>query len=299
MFSPRQLVLVTGMPRSGTTVIGERLSQGPTVAELYEPMSRKVGDIGIHNQFETVGAGGMSPEQAQAFVARLRRGQLWGRWPGLRSGRNPLLNRTRRTMLAAAFKPGLTHLIWKDPFAVLWADWLTRNTDISVIFTLRAPLSVVASFSRMGWHFDPADLARRMAQSGLLTADLPQRGEGISPNAHDAMLIWYLVHLNLRAWMDADSPITVVDIEDNLEHGVAVGERLQAATGLPVAAAAALSTAPTSGEALPQKAHVKERSAQSITTYWKQTLSPQEIEACEALNGALFEELRARVSLAG
>jgi hypothetical protein len=287
----RRVVLVTGMPRSGTTAIGKRLTFEPGTAELYEPMNRQVGDIRIRHQFELIGPTGFSEVQARAFVGAVRRGLLWGRWPGAETGRNPLFNRTRRTMAKVALNPRVRTVVWKDPFAVFWADWLARQGDVPVVFTLRAPLATAASFVRMGWSFDCAALVERLRANGDAAEPVPPRPADVSVSCHSAAVLWRIIHLRLRDWLAANSPICVIEIEDNLTRPDAVAVALAAATGLRIAPPAPL--AETSEARLPNRAHPGKRSSESITSYWRSVLTPGEIAFCNAETAALHAEIRA------
>jgi hypothetical protein len=279
------------MPRSGTTVIGEMLTFESGTAELYEPMSNQVGDFRIRNQFELIGPAGFSRAQAQTFVTAVRRGHLWGKWPSAESKRNPLFNRTRRTMLRLALDPRVHTVVWKDPFAVFWADWLARQGEVSVVFTLREPLASAASFVRMGWSFDCEALVQRLRANGDLVEPAPGRPADVSVACHSAAVLWRLIHLKLRDWLVAQSSICVIEIEDNLTKPDAVAAALTAATGLHVAPPPALAAAPT-GE-LPRKAHLRGRSSDSITNYWQSVLSASEVAFCTEQTAALYAEVRA------
>lgn len=303
-FTEKQTILVTGMPRSGTTVIGQRLT-GPHVGELYEPLSVSVGDLSVRRQFELIGPAGMPPDAALKFIARLRRGLLFGKWPSPNVPRNPLFNRTRRTMTATLLNPGLRTIVWKDPFAIFWARFIAERGLMPVVITVRDPLAIVASFARMDWRVDIADLRHRLVRNGTTLVDLPASPLEVRPVCHDAVHLWRIVHEEVSAILAMDLPVSVIEIEQNLANPGAVGRQLEKATGLSVVSSAAPTQervgpgrTANGDEMLPKKAHLSDRSTASITDYWRKILTPAEVEYCQNLNAELYARLKKQIAIA-
>ncbi|MBY6128591.1 hypothetical protein KUW15_07685 [Qipengyuania aquimaris] len=294
--SKRQLVLVTGAPRSGTTVVGNALRTSWRHREIYEAMNAFVGDKAIRNQFEVPGAGGFSEAALDDLVERIETGRLRLR-KSLLKQRNPYLNRTNMSMAGANFVPLVTHLIWKDPFAFFCAPHLARR-GMPVIVTQRNHLSLVGSFKRMDWLAPVGDLSKRMVEAGYeIDRGLLAQCQDASTPTETGALMWHLLNLALLRWLEDGEPVNVVRNDDLLFSTDEVSERLHRITGLPVALEKAESeTAAPPQEPLPQKAHIANRDAKSITDYWKTLLDEDEVALALDLNGELAQRLDDKLS---
>lgn len=291
--SRREVILVTGAPRSGTTVVGEYLLSSWRIRELYEPMNVNVGDRSIRNQFEVPGSQDFPATALDDLHDRIVRGRLRLRRAN-NARRNRYLNRTNRTMLAANVAPFASHLIWKDPFAFFCAPQLARK-GVPVIVTVRDHLSLVGSFKRMEWSAPVASLSQRMREAGLTVNDeifaQCQTAEG---HAYTGALMWHLLHSALVGWMEAGEPLAVLENTELLDNPAQAAATLTKVTGIPVTIERQEEPQETQPDAdLPTKAHIKNRDAKSITDYWRKVLSDEEVEQTLALNAELMERLRA------
>ncbi len=297
MPEPR-LILVTGAPRSGTTVVGELLTAASHTGELYEPMNASVGDPAIRNPFEVPGSADFSHEAGEAFIDRVAARRLR---PRKASGtkRHPYFNRTNRTIVLDRLSPTRRRTVWKDPFAFFLTPQVVARGDIPVVVTLRDPLSLAGSFKRMDWAADVGGLARRMREAGLRVDETP---ETIAMTQADpvrtAAVLWNLCHRTLIGWLDQGLDVLPVTVSDLIERPAETSARLAAHTSLrvrPPAAPESQGAQAGANAALPGKAHVKNRSATSITEYWKRVLDEDEAAFCRELCGSLWEELEARL----
>ena len=281
----RRLILITGAPRTGTTVVGEYLSGCSGVGELYEPMNANVGDRAVQNQFEIVGAGGFSTEVASDLIERIRRGKLHTKSPQ-NANRNRFLNRTKRTALSARYWPFYRTLVWKDPFAIFLAPEVAARGDIPVIVTIRDPLSVTGSFKRMNWTAPIADLIARMEEAGLKPPEAARTllAQEQTP-ARAGMILWHLVHAELLRWLDAGVPLTPILTTDILTQPERFTATIKQSTGLEIKAPPGPEVAPIPpNEDLPDKAHIKQRNLDNVSSYWKKVLTEDEAAECRALN---------------
>lgn len=289
--SKRQIVLVTGAPRSGTTVVGNALRTSWRHREIYEPMNAFVGDKAIKNQFEVPGAGGFSEAALDDLVERIQNGRLRLRKSSLER-RNAYLNRTNRTMAAANLLPLTSHLIWKDPFAFFCAPQIARK-GLPVIVTVRNHLSLVGSFKRMDWIAPVSDLSLRLSEAGyIIDENVMDRCRKAEGPTETGALMWHLLHRVLLQWIGQKEPIHVVANDDLLFRPEEVRDRLSEITNLPVSLSAA-NPEPTSKrqDTLPQKAHIANRDAKSITDYWRKLLSEDEVALALDINEELAERL--------
>ncbi|WP_034920923.1 sulfotransferase [Erythrobacter sp. SD-21] len=298
---PAATVLVTGAPRSGTTAVGELLSRSPRAIELYEPMSDIVGDRAVADWFPIPGQEGFELPVADDLVERIQRRRLRCGWrpeaiQGTQ-GRNRFLNRTRRTAWLARLQPWKSTQVWKDPMALMLAPRLARTTDVPVIITVRDHLSLASSYKRMEWRPPVEGLVDRMQRAGLrFDARIPDLlGTGLDPMRAGA-IAWNVFYGVVLDELRAGLPATVVLNSDLMLHPEAVRQRLIAVTGLSVPAPReAAEEQSGASEDLPQKAHIANRSLESITEYWKKTLSEDEVAFGRDLNDELWAELEPEI----
>ncbi|WP_417268638.1 hypothetical protein [Celeribacter baekdonensis] len=291
----RNLILVTGMPRSGTTVIGERLL-GARSIELYEPMNLQVGDLSIKHQFTLPGEDGLDDAGLDRFVKRLRNGVLFGKYPPKHSPRHPLFNRTRRTMLRTLLDRRAETVIWKDPFAVFIAPRLPER-GVPVVVTVRDPLASAASFQRMNWSFDTGAFQKRLRQIGFETEPFPSPKGNVREESASAARLWALTHRYLLDQIDRQIPLALIGIEGNLSAPEKVAQRLKEATGITPQLAEAATQSTDTSEPLPEQAHIKNRSAESVTKYWKKILTEDEASYVRELTDDLYARIQPRLAL--
>ena len=298
---PASTVLVTGAPRSGTTPVGELLSASPGTIEVYEPMSDVVGDRAVPNWFPIPGQQDFSHAAADDLVERICKRRVRN---GFRPkailgnlGRNRFLNRSRRTAILAKLQPWKRTQIWKDPMAFFVALRVARTTDMPVIVLVRDPLSLASSFARMSWRPPVEGLVERMQSVGMpVNSRIPAAIESEMDAAKAGAVAWNLIYSTLLREMREELPATVISTSDIMIDSEKVRQRLMAATGLSVPAARkSVDETVGIGEPLPEKAHIRNRSLESITKYWKKTLSKEQVRFSRDLNDELWAELEPEI----
>lgn len=176
-------IVIAGVPRSGTTWIGECLSQSPEALYVHEPDSEwarpfavrakrlvgpypvlSPGDVAV--EFERLWSG-LLEEKRRMHVPMLYRlqGSLAYRISGtvdpssVRTALTyPRTGMPLRVRLAAAISPPpfavSTHVIVKSvllPMALEWLSWRFRPT---IVVVLRHPLNVLASWKDLNWRME-------------------------------------------------------------------------------------------------------------------------------------------------
>ncbi len=168
-------LLVTGLPRTGTSWVGKMLEASGEVVYVNEPLNpqhppgqspgvlnarvtHRFQYICDENEGEWLPAFRRTVALRYGFLAELRRNRSWydlgrlvkygtaftvGRW----RGRRALLN---------------------DPFAVLSVPWLVRRLGCRAVVLVRDPVALVGSWRRLGWqvHF------HELLEQPLLVRDL-------------------------------------------------------------------------------------------------------------------------------
>jgi hypothetical protein len=163
----KQLLLVTGSPRSGTTVLGRMIAFSSEVNYIWEPFNNKYWD-GIPDYYPYVGDGsdsekaitydslinnvihlinlkpkvsfnsGASKIKKIAKKYRINRSTfLWYRWAQIRN---------------VVFNPRV--LVCKDPIGIFLSEHLIRKFEFKVIAVIRHPAGVALSRKKLDWKFD-------------------------------------------------------------------------------------------------------------------------------------------------
>jgi len=169
-------VVVTGMPRSGTSWVGKMLQLSGEVVYVNEPMnpshppgrSPGVLNADVEHYFHYIpgkpdGRWRTAFERTFALryslIAELRRN---------RSGYDLMRAAKYLTEFGRGRLRGRTALL-DDPYAVVSSGWLARTFDATVVVLVRDPVTLVASWRKLGWVVDPGEL---LAQPALISGHL-------------------------------------------------------------------------------------------------------------------------------
>src|SRR5262249_37282472 len=150
-------ILVTGMPRSGTTWTAQMLAAGGLI-RLNEPLNPQhppggfpgVLDAPVEHRFQYICA-----ENEQPFLGAYRdmlryRYRLW---PELRRNHTPGDLPRQANHLRLFLEGRLRHrrLLVADPFAVFSIPWFIERPGFRVVVVVRRPAATVSSRKRLGW----------------------------------------------------------------------------------------------------------------------------------------------------
>ncbi len=158
-------VLVTGLPRSGTSFVGKMLAAGRQLVYVNEPMNprhppgRSPGKLAadVESYFQYV-----CPENEDRWLEPFRA------TAGLRYRLGEELRRNHGVVdvaRAARDVAAFTYGRWRgrralldDPYAVMSVAWFTDRLDADVLVLVRDPVAVVGSWRALRWTVDPAEL---------------------------------------------------------------------------------------------------------------------------------------------
>ncbi|WP_084342947.1 sulfotransferase [Janibacter corallicola] len=178
-------ILVTGVPRSGTTWLARLLATAPGTAMTgREPMNPGARQYSLGGTLEGWSRLQQpSPRQKRALRSAYR-------------GVNPFVySRYGRRQWAAPFSR--TRLIMKDPFAMLSISAIRRVTRARAILIYRHPGAVLASYRRMGWAPDLDQIVPILRQHPDQTGDLDLAHIGLGRTSSEAAemgLFWAGLH---------------------------------------------------------------------------------------------------------
>jgi hypothetical protein len=274
-------ILVTGVPRSGTTWLARQLALAPgTALAGREPMNPRGSQYAL--------GGTLTGWTDLHRPTRRQRLALRTAYAGL----NPLVYSRYGTRQWAAPLP-TTRLVVKDPFALLSLAAIKAATGATAVVVVRHPGAVLASYRRMGWTPDLEELdpiARR-----VLGQD-----RGLAPSgdaATDMGAFWAALHDVALPQIDATGAVVLFH-EDIAAGGLAAGRVLYSALGLTMSADAERRWAPErSGSTATTDAsrlHNFERDPRAVATGWRAGLDEGELTALEATAGQTLAQLHRR-----
>ncbi|MGH6948320.1 MAG: hypothetical protein ACREDZ_13395 [Kiloniellales bacterium] len=310
MPSPKRVVLVTGSPRSGTTIVGKLLGFARGTRYLYEPLHAERGVRAVKNWFEIPGTSHFPRDVADDCIRNISRLELDLK-PVRKVDGNLLVRfakrhitgtRTKVTYRLCRLDPFLRTVIWKDPLACFLVEQAATVHRIPVIATVRSPLATMASYKRLSWgtrYNDIYDLAERLREIGFVFSDrisANPRHDGEA--AYGAAMFWHLIYSVLLAWHDRGVDFRFVDLDRLVARPIAVSRELYAFAGLDLGQSeerkiGALYGTKSASKDEPShgRVHDMRRSPKSITDYWRRVLTAAEIDFCRSLNADLWDRL--------
>lgn len=236
-------VLITGLPRSGTSWTGKMLQASGEVVYVNEPLNPKhppglspgVLNARVTHRFQYICAGN-EEYWLPAFTDTLRL-------------RYHLVAELRRNHAAFDFARAAKYLtafttgrlrrrraLIDDPFAVLSVAWFARRLGCRVVVCVRHPVSLVGSWRRFGWDTELEELLGQPLLVrdliGPYTADLQAAAAAPDPVTRVAQL-WRVTHAALADLEKSDPELLRVQRYEDLAKDPQTGFReLYQACGL-------------------------------------------------------------------
>lgn len=288
----RSSILVSGMPRSGTTWLARLLATASgTALTGREPMNARGRQYAL---------GGTIPGWVSlSSLTTPQRRALRTAYAGL----NPMVySRYGRRQWAAPWP--MTRVVVKDPFAMLSLPAVIEATGAEAILLYRHPGAAIASYRRMGWDPDLIELngvIDRRAAEGLdaehRVERLPAPGER---NPAQAMgLFWKALYDMALNDLGRTQRVIVVAHEEVAGSGVPAGRRLFERLGLrwtEESQAEALGKDATGSEgpgAASRELHNLARNPKDVANSWRTHVSREELADVESVTADTRERLAA------
>lgn len=158
-------LLVTGLPRSGTSWTGKMLQASGQVVYINEPLNPRrppgrspgVLNAQVQHRFQYIAP----PEDAvwkRAYQDTLRlRYRLLAEVPALRKPYDV----GRMIKYASEFTLGALrhrHALLDDPYATFSARWLSEQMGVRTVMLVRDPVGLLGSWKQLGWRVELSDL---------------------------------------------------------------------------------------------------------------------------------------------
>ncbi len=157
--------MITGVPRSGSTILANVLALSPTIGYVEEPFNTHAGMIGTDDRFfPYIYKGSKFQKRYDAILDDILAGRAHYKENQLQPPTsNPLrviyrhlfTNRYEIRYQLDAHDPRVKQFVLKDPTASLSSQHFINHPNLSIIYTLRHPCGVVASHQRLGWVGTP------------------------------------------------------------------------------------------------------------------------------------------------
>jgi Sulfotransferase family len=280
-------VLVTGLPRSGTTWLARELARAPGVALAgREPMNPRGKQFALGGSLSAwTRLGQDTAPETQRLIRRVYRGwepRVYSRY-GVRQWSAPLPR---------------TRLVIKDPFALLSLPFVVDLTGAVAVVLFRHPAALLQSYRRMGWSPALAEAQALGLSSPHQTAPPPFDDDPVGAMAW----FWSACYEQVLDDLDGVTGSVVVDHAELSDAGESGVVRVGEACGM----GAAHLRPPHTGriEALASAArrvrrkkpplHNFERTAEEVARGWRSSLVDGEAERMEALTAQTWSSLRAR-----
>jgi hypothetical protein len=280
-------ILVTGVPRSGTTWLARLLAQSPgTALAGREPMNPRGRQYALGGTLH----GWARLTEPTSRQRRLLRAAYRG-W-------NPMVYSRFGTRQWAGPLPW-TRVVVKDPYALLSMPAVVAATGATPVLVYRHPGAVLASYRRVGWQprFDEvASIVgeEKGEQAKALGLELPEGPVGNEPvSARDMGAFWSVLHE--LALADAASSGAVVVSHAELaaggeEAGRALADRLRLRWS---AAMAAELTKESSQATVGARLHNFDRAPAAVAEEWRTQLEDGETDAIEQVSAATLAKVEA------
>jgi Sulfotransferase domain len=294
-------ILVTGMPRSGTTWVAHMLAAGGETVYVNEPLNPQHppgGSPGILNADVDHRFHYICSDNDQRFLPAYHDLLALRYHPLAEIRRNHTVRDLPRQADAirrfTAGKLRGRRVLVADPYAVFSIPWFV-SVGFNVVVIVRHPAATVSSRKRLGWIFDVADLERQplLVRDVLGPLGIQTRTEATEPAEQvidTGSLLWNAIYSAVDSYR-ADVPgVRVVRHEDLSLEPLGEFERLYRELGLRFSEQASREIDRSTTGANPSELSVADPhqvrlDSRANLENWRKRLTDQEISRIRELTG--------------
>lgn len=278
--SIKKLIIITGIPRSGTTIIGEVVGQDENTDYIYEPYNKITGLTNVNEYFE-IESKDRTVATVNKFTENLLKYNLKFKcnfYPEDKIQKKIIkklgFTRNNISYLRCKYLTRPSNLIVKDPFLYFMTD--SFNENVKIIVTERSTEQIAASFKRMKWSFDVCDINDRLRGAGKNYLKNIEEFN-YSNSAINGALLDKLAKINRK-----ESPnIYYVNMNEVIEDFYENYKKIFSFVGMDFSEKIVKYISTRNSEKASEynnnKAHSKKRNVKSLTNYWKKILDENEI----------------------
>ena len=309
----RAPIVVTGMPRAGTSWVGKMLDASGRVVYLNEPLNVKrppgrspgVLRANVKYRFQYI-----SPANEDEYL-RAFRDMLALRYHALAEVRatRSVGDVLRMAKYWSSFVRGRLKQkrpLLDDPYAVFSGDWLASRLGCHVVVVVRHPAAIASSRKRLGWKLDFAELLnqRPLVNDWLHPfSDEMEAMRGSSDVISESALLWRMIHHVVAGYRARNRLVRVVRHEDLSLEPVSEFARLYTHLELPFTDEVERAVIRSATGPQDQRAHAWSLSRKGISrtgfrpmdsranvSAWKEQLTRPEIERVRELTQPVAKE---------
>ena len=273
-------ILVTGVPRSGTTWLARLLAKAPgTALAGREPMNPRGRQYALGGTLHGwTRAGDFTPRQRFLLRSAYR-------------GWNPMVYSRFGARQWAAALPG-TRLVVKDPYAMLSTPAVARVTGAVPVLVYRHPGAILASYRRVGWQPRLDELARIVdalagSEHGPVLSEIP--APGVTSPEEEMGIFWSVLHEFALADA-ATCGAVIVSHSELASGGVEAGRVLAARLALEWSPGMAMELSKESRGKVTASTqlHQFDRAPVAVAEEWRTKLGDGELRRIDDVAGATF-----------
>ena len=241
MNKQNQHILVTGVPRSGTTFLGTILSLPKEVGYIREPFNRDFGLTGLEYQFPYLYSGMKDENMYRSMVEALfaRRAEFKplpitsANNIKQAAGRLLFKSGSNFSYVKSIANPMVQRYLLKDPMISLGSEYLHREYNMQVVVIIRKSLPNIASMRRVGVYHTIEGLLEQnpLYEEFLKPYVSPYIGKQLEPLEQQALL-WTAINAVLLEYIQRNPRFIVVFHHDLARKPVSVTKKIYQALGL-------------------------------------------------------------------
>jgi hypothetical protein len=225
-------IFVTGSHRSGSTWIGNMLSLSKTVRYIDEPFNLKYKASPFNYWFEYVFEG-----NEEKYLSYLR--------SEIKLSPSSLLWDLRNIQIRQDIKPMLVKWreqifnkrpLFKDPIAILSAEWLAKKFNMDVLVIIRHPAAFVSSIKILEWDHDFSAFLKQPQLMNDYLSPFEDKIREFSKNKKDivdqATLLWKIFHHVILQYQKKQPDWQFIRYEDITSNPIQEFEKIYQKLGL-------------------------------------------------------------------
>ena len=194
-------ILMTGMPRSGTTFISHILLKSNSLVYLPEPFNMNYGLLGVDCRFPYIRSQDSNdkyvPLLEDLFNFRASYKRNYSRDGNFKKITKFFFGSRAniRYRLNGSFKKNSSRFLIKDPDAAFLSGYMYERYNCQVMIIIRHPGAIMASFKRLGWTFDFTDFLMRSEFNNQYLNELEQLMKKKNKSlAEQVGLLWICIY---------------------------------------------------------------------------------------------------------
>ncbi len=232
------LVIVSGLHRSGTTYIGNIISQNSKVQTIHEPSNYNRGIKGVPMWYPYSEPDSNDSNIENLYNAIIQFDRSWNkkhsRKAGSSSGLKIRLVANRQSLTWSKLKlRKLFHILpeticWKDPFVTFSLQHLINIHNARVVCMVRHPGALYFSNKRQKWEFDINNLLFQKSLINKYGADISEKYWDLAfkENAASIAILWKIMSRVVTEIVEETKSLLIIRHEDFSREPVDLSKRI-------------------------------------------------------------------------